>query len=154
MADTRCQLECEDWVRENWMSPHFGQRFHRERVALSSGGVFDFDAVSDDRTIVATISTSGSKTGSGKHAVGKIMKLRSDMLFLTLAAPTRPVMVFTEQDMYQACLNERAGGRVPPKIEFVHAPLPPELEARLCTARQKSSDEVSPPKPASIPPLV
>ena len=83
MADTRIQLEVEDWVRRNWMASHFGMKFSRERLPIRSGGVFDFDAVSEDRSVVATISTSGSKTSGGKHAVGKILKLRSDMLFLT-----------------------------------------------------------------------
>jgi hypothetical protein len=44
MADTRVQLEVEDWVRREWMTTHFGERFSRERVPLSSGGVFDADA--------------------------------------------------------------------------------------------------------------
>jgi hypothetical protein len=78
MADTRVQLEVEDWVRRNWMAAQFGTKFSRERLPLRSGGVFDFDAVSDDHSIVATISTSGAKTSGGKHAVGKILKLRSD----------------------------------------------------------------------------
>jgi len=42
------------------------------RVRLSSGGVFDFDAVSEDHSVVATISTSGAKTAGGKYAVGKM----------------------------------------------------------------------------------
>ena len=72
MADTRVQLEVEDWVRENWMKEKYGQQFHRKRVKLVSGGVFDFDAVSEDKTIGACISTSGAnlywKTCSGKVA--------------------------------------------------------------------------------------
>jgi hypothetical protein len=84
MADTRVQLEVEDWVRQQWMPQHFGMDFYRERMKIRSGGVFDFDAVSADKSIVATISTSGAKTSGGKNAVGKIMKIRSDMLFLTM----------------------------------------------------------------------
>jgi hypothetical protein len=84
MADTRIQLEVEDWVRRNWMASHFSMKFSRERLPLRSGGVFDFDAVSEDHSVVATISTSGSKTSGGKNAVGKMLKLRSDMLFLTM----------------------------------------------------------------------
>jgi hypothetical protein len=76
-------------------------------VKLSSGGVFDFDAVSADRSIVATISTSGTKTASGKHAVGKLLKLRADMLFLLLANAPRSLVVLTERDMYDLCLKER-----------------------------------------------
>ena len=96
MADTRVQLEVEDWVRRHWMSEKYGQKFHRERIRLSSGGFFDFDAVSDDQQTVATISTSGSKTASGKLAVGKMLKIRSDMFFLLLAQSRRWLVILTE----------------------------------------------------------
>jgi len=82
-----------------WMPNYFGQSFYRERMPLSSGGVFDFDAVSADKSIVASISTSGSRTASGKRAVGKLMKLRSDMLFLMMADAPRKVIVLCEPDM-------------------------------------------------------
>lgn len=145
MADTRVQLEVEDWVRRNWMPTHFGMKFYRERLPLRSGGVFDFDAVSEDRSIVATISTSGSKTSGGRNAVGKILKLRSDMLFLTLVEAKRRVIVLTENDMLDQCKKEVAGGRVPKEIEFVCAQIPEELSMRLIAARIKASGESSGP---------
>lgn len=145
MADTRVQLEVEDWVRENWMQKQFGQRFHRSRLKLSSGGVFDFDAVSSDNQIAASISTSSAKTSGGKHAVGKMMKLRSDMLFLLMAeTPSQRYVVLTEKSMYDACLKEKTGGRVPVGIEFCLAEIPNELELRLIKARAVASREVSP----------
>lgn len=144
MADTRCQLECEDWVRREWMPTIFGQPFYRERLTLSSGGVFDFDAVSADKTIVACISTSGSRTATGKHAGGKVMKLRSDMLFLLLSQAHRKVIVLCEPDMYALFDRERQSGRVPKEIEFFHVPLPEELAVKLLAARKIGSDEVSP----------
>jgi len=142
MADTRCQVECEGWVRREWMPTFFGQSFHRERMPLRSGGVFDFDAVSADKTIVASISTSGARTARGKHAVGKLMKLRSDMLFLLLSEAPRKVIILCESDMHALCEREREGGRVPKDIEFVHATLPEELATRLVAARKLGSDEV------------
>src|SRR5271170_7831631 len=141
MADTRIQLEVEDWVRRNWMPTHFGAKFSRERLRLRSGGFFDFDAVSEDHAIVTTISTSGSKTSGGKNAVGKILKLRSDMLFLTMVEAKRRVIVLTEQDMCDQCEKEFAGGRVPPEIEFVCAVIPDDLRTRLVAARLKASGE-------------
>lgn len=66
------------------------------------------------------------------------MKLRSDMLFLMLAEPKRALVIPTEADVYQACLKERSGGRVPLEIEFFHAPMPDELAARLKAAKQVS----------------
>ena len=94
MADTRVQLEVEDWVREKWMPGKFGCDFHRRRLALTSGGVFDFDAVSPDRRITACISTSGGKTASGQHAVGRLLKLRSDILFLLLAKDPKGELLY------------------------------------------------------------
>ncbi len=143
MADTRIQLEVEDWVRRNWMPTHFGVKFSRERLLLRSGGLFDFDAVSEDRSIVATISTSGSKTAGGKNAVGKILKLRSDMLFLMMVEAKRRVIVLTEKDMYDQCEKEFAGGRVPREIEFLCALIPEELRTRLVGARLRASGESS-----------
>ena len=144
MADTRVQLEVEDWIRRNWMPTRFGgTKFSRERLPLRSGGVFDFDAVSEDRSIVATISTSGSKTSGGKHAVGKILKLRSDMLFLTLVEAKQRIIVLTETDMFEQCKKEAAGGRVPKEIEFVCAPIPEQLRKLLIAARLKASGELS-----------
>jgi hypothetical protein len=144
MADTRCQVECEDWIRREWMPAVFKQPFYRERVQLTSGGVFDFDAVSADQTIIASISTSGSRTASGKHATGKMMKLRSDILYLLMTKATRRLVILCETDMYDCCQRELAAGRLPKEVEFLHAPLPNDLAERLFAARQIGSNEVSP----------
>ncbi len=144
MADTRVQLEVEDWVRREWMPGQFGQRFGRERVPLTPGGVFDFDAVSEDDTIVATISTSGARTASGKLGVGKLLKIRSDMYFLMLAKAQRRVVVLTEPDMLDRLMEERKSGRIPPEIEFVRVSLPETLASKLKKARTIASREVSP----------
>ena len=117
-------------------------KFARERLRLRSGGVFDFDAVNEDRWVVATISTSSAKTSGGKHGVGKILKLRSDMLFLTMVETKRRIIVLTERDMCDQCEKEAAGGRVPPEIEFMCAQLPEDLNVRLVAARLKASGEL------------
>lgn len=143
MADTRVQIEVEDWVRRNWLSRKYGQEFHRERVALEWGGVFDFDAVTSDQSIIAAISTSAGKTASGRLAVGQLMKMRSDVLFLLHAKTQRRVMVFTEPDMFQVAQQEREAGRLPDSVEFTRAEIPLELEIRLREARKKASEEVT-----------
>jgi len=152
MADTRVQLEVEDWVRENWMPNQFGQTFFRNRLNLSSGGVFDFDAVSTDKSVAACIASSAGKTSRGKLGVGKLHKVRSDMLFLHLAAGlTRKLMILTEQDMHEVCLKEKAGGRVPNDIEFHLATIPADLHARLVKAREAASREVTQQKVEQLP---
>ena len=144
MADTRIALMVEDWVRREWMPTEYGQRFSRERVPLTSGGVFDFDAVSADDRIVANISTSGSRTASGKHAVGKMLKVRSDVYFLLLAKAERRLVLLTERDMYEQWMKEVENGRVPSGIEFAHVEIPSELDSKLRVSRLRASQEVSP----------
>ncbi len=142
MADTRVQLEVEDWVRKNWMRTTIGATFSRERLRLSSGGIFDFDAVSTNRDIVSVISTSGARTSGGNLAIGKFHKIRSDILFLTLVSAKRRLVVLTEKDMFDQCQKEKEAGRVPQDIEFLCAEIPAELRDQLVTAREKSSREV------------
>lgn len=145
MADTRVQLEVEDCVRDVWMLKEFGQSYYRKRLVLSSGGVFDFDAVSEDRKTAACISTSNGKTASGKHAVGKLFKLRSDMLFLLLAEGLdKRLIILTEKDMFEVCCKEKRGGRVPLGIDFVLAEIPDVLRERLAVAKDSASKEVTP----------
>lgn len=146
MTDTKTQREVEAWVRREWMPKRYGQTFSEKNLRLSSGGVFEFDAVSADGKIVANVSTSGSKTSSGKGATGKMMKVRSDIYFLLLARAERRVVLLTEQDMYEHWLKEVEKGRVPKSIELEHVKIPTSLNARLISTRRKASREVTPGK--------
>lgn len=147
MADTRVQLEVEDWIREHWMPENLGQPFYRKRLKLSGGGVFDFDAASSDSQVVACISTSAGKTLGGNIPSGKLMKIRSDILFLTMVQATRRIIILVDQSMMLLCEKERAGGRVPPGIEFLHALIPAELQIRLKRAQESAGREVTPQMP-------
>jgi hypothetical protein len=146
VADSRVQLEVEDWIRDTPLRTTFGQRFHRERVRLSSGGLFDFDGVSDDRKVVVSVSTSGASTATGKLAVGKLTKIRADVLFLLLAEAEHRVLCLSEQDMFQLCQKEMRAGRLPKEVQVLRVELPSELDQRLKAARKAASDEVRPQK--------
>jgi hypothetical protein len=142
MADTRCQTECESWIRDVWLPAHFNQSFYERKVRLASGGEFMFDAVSADGTIVVSISTSRAAMSNGKPGVGKQMKLRGDMLFHHLAIAPRHIMAFTEACMYEWSLAEKRKGRVPTEIELILVELPSTLAERLAISRERSSKEV------------
>ena len=144
MADTSVQLQVEDWVRREWLPKKYNQQFRPERLRLSAGGVFDFDAVSSDNTIVANISTSSGITSGGKNPSGKIQKLRADMLFLLMINADKRLIVLTEKSMYDLCLKEKANGRVPLEVDFVLAELPASLSKSLQDAKAIASKEVSP----------
>ena len=144
VADTRVQTMVENWVQREWMPERYGQRFSREPVLLSSGGHFNFDAVSADGNIIAVIFNERLETASGKHAVGKMLKVRSDLFFLLLTGAERRIALLTERDMYERWLREVENGRVPNCIEFVHVEIPNELNSKLEKSRRKASREVTP----------
>ena len=122
-----------------------GQRFAPRKMPLTWGGQFAFDAVSDDGSIVAVISTSSAKTATGKGATAKFQKLKTDALYLLhLAAPARMVMVFTEMDMRDYFDKVTQAGRFPPSIERLFVALPPELQAMVVATRALASQETSP----------
>ena len=84
MADSRPQHQAEEWVRGMWLCERFQQTFYKKQLMLTSGGLFEFDAVSHDESIVASISTNGGITASARKATPKLNKIRSDILFLLL----------------------------------------------------------------------
>ncbi|NMB80865.1 MAG: hypothetical protein GYA14_03515 [Ignavibacteria bacterium] len=144
MANTRTQVEIEDWLRTNWLPEYYGQKFRRERLKLNSGGVFDFDAVSEDDKIVVIISTSSAVTSSGKEGVGKLHKLHSDIMFLLMSDCVKRVILLTENDMYNKCIKEKEAGRMPLQIEFMLASIPEDLAIKLKQAKVVASKEVTP----------
>ena len=146
MADTRTQTRVEDWIRREWLQERFGQEFHRERRTLSSGGEFDFGAVSADKQIVACISTSRGRTSGNKYPAGKVNKLRGDMLFLIMTDAEQRLIVLTDEGMLGICEKEKDNGRVPKGVDFLLARLPADIEAELAEARERASKEVRPSK--------
>jgi hypothetical protein len=146
MADTRVQLLAENWIRNTWLPEQYQQSFSPQRLTLTAGGHFVFDAVSTDGTIVVNISTSSAKTAGGRRGAGKLHKLRADMLFLLMANTQQRLIVLTEADMFELCQNEKKNGRVPREVEFLHAEIPGELAKFLREARERASYEVTPQK--------
>lgn len=151
MATTSVQHEIGRWLREHWMPKQFGQPFTRRPVRLQTGGTFNFAAVSEDESIVGTISTSSALTAAGKEGTAKFHKLRSDMLYLTMAPCPRRVMILTDSAMHQRCLHERKTGRVPACIEFLHAEIPAEYASKLTIAQAEAAKEVTPDRIAPAP---
>jgi hypothetical protein len=124
------------------MPKKLGRVFHRDRVRLSPGGVFEFDAVSDDGKTIATISTTDAKTASGRVATGKLTKIRSDMYFLLLVPDVdRRIVILTEKGMFDLCTKEQENGRVHRLIEFVHAEIPDNLRSKLRMSREAAAKE-------------
>lgn len=146
MANTAANLAAERWVVDHGLpGVIIGHRFAPRKMPLTWGGQFAFDAVSDDGSIVAVISTSSAKTATGKNATAKFQKLKTDALYLLhLAAPARMLMVFTEVDMRDYFDKATRTGRFPPSIERLFLALPSDLQAGVLATRAIASRETSP----------
>lgn len=131
MADSRYRHEIERFVREAFLPTRFGQTFEAKAIRLCDGGLFNCDAVSHDGTILACICTNAGKTLSGGNATPKLMKVRSDILFMLRAPAERRVIVTTCHDMHALCEKQKRIGRMPREIEFHLASIEAEMRIRL-----------------------
>jgi hypothetical protein len=146
MANTSAQLDAARWIVAE-LSSRFSQRFEERLIYLTWGGKFKFDAVSEDGTILANISTSQPKTAKGKPAIGKFHKIRSDALYLLHAVNAKQrLLIFTEKNMQEHFEGEQKSGRFPPEVELLCIELPENINNRVNISRYLASKEVTPKK--------
>ena len=142
MADTTIlKYKVEPWIRDTWLpkQPEFsGIKFTSCDLPLHPGGgfkgKFEFDAVDASKTIAVCISANRKNSGV-------IHKIRADMLFLLLADVKRRIVVVTNKILFEHFEQERRNGRVPEKIQFLHAQLPRDLQKQVDEVWEKSSKE-------------
>ena len=148
MANTTAQRQAEQWIINEAFPKRFPSvSFTGKKMKLTWGGHFEFDAVSDNHSIVIAISTSEARTASGKLATAKFQKLKTDALYLLhLEVEACKIMVFTEESMCNHFKQESSNGRFPPSssIQLLHFPLPENLQRKVVAARKIASDETSP----------
>ncbi len=137
------RAQAEDHIRRTILPTLFAQqRFVRERIALTTGGEFDFDAVSLDEKTVCCISTSVGVTSGGNSASSKLHKMKADILNLHLLPPgKRKVMVFSDAAMARLLQREADALRIPADIEILTVALPAELAAALAATTAKQTPQ-------------
>lgn len=146
MANTVAQKKVREWIVAHWMHETFKSSFMRKDVPLSAGGIAALDAVNEDGTIAAIISTSLAETPSDPVGRGKLSKLRADLYFMILASGVkRRMMIFTEPSMKRLADVERGEGRIPRDIEsYLVTITDPTLKTALAQARDRASREMMP----------
>ena len=133
--------QVEDAVRLSLAEQH-GMTFTKQRLELASGGEHEFDAVSADRTVIASIKSSSGLTSGGNHPTGKVMACIAEMYFLTLVdAPTR-VLILTSEDMYEILLKTLRG-RIAAGLTIAHIPLPAAIQSLASEVHGRASEEMS-----------
>lgn len=142
MADTTyLKHVVEPFVREA-LAREFGIRFEPRVLALSTGGTHEFDAVSQDGRIVASIKSASGKTARGRIPSGKIKDAIAELYFLALVrAPVR-MLVLTSPDFHDI-MSQKLVGRLAPGLSLKLLVLPQEMQEQVKQVQKTASDEVS-----------
>jgi hypothetical protein len=145
MADTRyLKSIVEDHVRA-WLTEKFRQPF--KSVFLPLTGVqgtvkaHEFDAVSQDGTIVCGIKTASWKTSGGKRGGGKIQGGYTELYFLDHVAAKEKYLVLTDPEFFE-CFSRETKGRLANGVVLLHCPLAEELCREIAAIRVKSRAEL------------
>ena len=148
MADTTyIKRVVEPWVRDNWLKERYGQAFQSRMMRLSGvegtdSGQHEFDAVSEDGSIIAAIKGHSFKTVGGNLPSAKFASLYQELYFLCLVKARKRLLIFTNQEMYTDFV-ERSKGKVAEGIELVYCELPDSMRRQVKTIVRKASDEMS-----------
>lgn len=143
MANTRyLTTEVENYVRQS-LEERFGVAFHKRVLNLTTGGRHEFDAVSPDGQIVASIKATSGKTAGGKIPSGKFNNAISELYYLTLLdAPVR--MLVLTYPPFREMLVAKVKGALVPGITLECVPLPDYMQREVDRVLAVASKEVSP----------
>jgi hypothetical protein len=131
----------ERYVRER-LAAEYGAAFSAEVLPLVSGGTHEFDAVSADLRVVASIKSSSGKTSSGGVPTGKIKNAIAELYFLSLVRAAVRLLVLTNPDFYQI-LRDALKGRLAKGLGLKLIELPTEMVAKVRQVQGAASKEMS-----------
>lgn len=123
------------------LEKEFAQPFRSRVLALPGGATREFDAVSEDGTIVANIKTSSGLTSGGNIPAGKINGCIADLYYLSLLdAPVRR-LTLTNPGFHEI-FTKRMEGALPDGVKVTLVPLSPDLQAEVDGVIREASDEI------------
>lgn len=123
------------------LEAEFSQPFASRVLTLPGGAAREFDAVSADGMVVASIKTSSGLTSGGNIPGGKINGCIADLYYLSLlTAPVRQ-LVLTNPD-FHAIFTKRMAGAMPEGVEVRLEELPSELQLEVDGVIREASEEI------------
>jgi hypothetical protein len=141
MADTTyLRYTVEPHVRDHLAEQHSTQ-FQPKTLTLKGGGKHDFDAVSDDGSIV--IGIKACSLSNGKLKAGQTKNAISELWFLSLVDAPRRTLILTNRPFYEAFIKTLKG-RLHPDITVECVELPTDMQARVDEIIADASSEVTP----------
>jgi len=148
MANTaKLRYLIEPYVRSELDKIYPGRGFTEKSLPLrkKKDGTYayhDFDAVSDDNSIIASIKSHSWFTSGGKLPSGKIGQIYQSIYFMSLVTAKTKLMIFTDFETYQR-FKEYSNGKVEDSIEIKYIKLPEELQKIRIKILNEASNEMS-----------
>jgi hypothetical protein len=132
----------EPYVRSQ-LAEEFGQPFEATFLPLRPGGRHEFDAVSADGLVVASIKSASGLTARGKNPSGKIKDCVAELYYLSLVDARTRRLVLTTPSFFTIFTNSTAGA-VADGIDIVCVPLPADMQLQVDQVVRAASREVTP----------
>ena len=141
MADTTyLKYKVEEYVRSA-LQEEYGVAFTSKILTLSTSGTHEFDAVSEDGTVVAAVKAAGGKTSRGRLPSGKMKSAEAELYYLCLVSAPVRMLVLTSPEFYEI-MRRRLEGRLAPVITLKLIQLPPEIQSEVDRIHRIASLEV------------
>jgi hypothetical protein len=143
VANTRyLTIQVEDYVRQRLEDVH-GSTFSKQMLPLNTGGSHEFDAVSDDGRIVASIKAASGRTKTGKYPSGKVNGCLAELYYLSLVDATTRILILTAPGFHEI-LVKKVEGALAPGISIELIQLPSGMQVDVDRVVAEASREVSP----------
>lgn len=142
MANTSyLRYSVEPWIRDR-LAERFGQGFSPRLLPLAPGGAHEFDAVSSDGRIVASIKANSGLTSGGNHPTGKVATCLNEVYFLTLVDAEERLLVLTNPDFHTIFARATAG-QIAPGVRVELLALPPDMQRTVDGVTALASKEMT-----------
>jgi len=141
------KTKVEPFIRKELEKSYPGRTFTPKTLALrkkrdGTYAVHEFDAVSEDNSVVASIKSHSWLTSGGKSPAGKIGQIYEALYFLTLVDAKTKLLILTDREAYEGFLRV-SDGKIAEGMEIKFCPLSPELQLLVSKVHQKASQEMS-----------
>jgi len=131
----------EPWVRDR-LAEGYGQDFDPRVLPLEPGGSHEFDAVSSDGRIVASIKANSGLTSGGNHPTGKVATCLNEVYFLTLVDADERLLVLTNPNFHTILMRATAG-QIARAVKVELLELPSDMQRVVDGVTELASREMS-----------
>jgi hypothetical protein len=149
MTDTRAYHEAEAWVRDHGLPRLFeGRRFKKLELEIGvkrdgSPAFHEFDAVSEDGRVVASVSCAAGRTSGDRAPTGQSRYAYKEVYFLSRTKASKKILVLADELLFSVFTKE-SDGKLPEGVGLMHVRVPDRIWNRVLAARTRARAEVTP----------